>query len=668
MKQVVIAMIGKRISGRYQILETIGGGGMANVYRAHDAILNRIVAVKVLRPQFSDDDEFIRRFRREAQAATSLSHPNVVSIYDVGEENDLYYIVMEYVDGLTLKQLIQQRGSLPIAETVNIMSQISSAIAHAHANHIVHRDIKPHNILISEDGEAKVTDFGIARAMTSATITHTNSVMGSVHYLSPEQARGGLVNEKSDIYSLGIVLYEMVTGRVPFSGDTAVSIAIKHLQTVVPSPRKFNPTLPQSIENMILKATAKDPFHRYTNVREMETDLHTALDPERISEEKFIIPDDNDDVTKAIPIIKENHFIDKDIEQTKIVKANDKSTEQGKKEKPKKKKKWLVIVMITLLVLLGAVIAAFALVPKLLHVDEVVIPEDLVGMEYEEVFETLTLLGLTVEKETMNHQEIPEDHVISTNPEAGRTVKVNTLIKVFVSEGKEKLAMIDLFEMEKERARRELLRLGFKEENIELVAKEADLEEDLIIEQYPLVGEMVVPEETAVVLRYSSPIKFSLGNLNGLSRQEVEDYLNKNGLNLDFDERYSDRIEEGHVIEQSPIWGTTVEKGTLVKVVFSRGPEPEPEPEPINTFIEYEVPVSPEAQLASQIFPVTITYKDSISKEHKPYVIEQPITEPTTFKVPVTINPKEFAEIKIFIGDDLFDTKTLTYGEAILNQ
>ncbi|MCT8139779.1 Stk1 family PASTA domain-containing Ser/Thr kinase [Anaerobacillus sp. CMMVII] len=297
-------MIGKRISGRYQILETIGGGGMANVYKAHDAILNRHVAVKVLRPQFSDDDEFIRRFRREAQAATSLSHPNVVSIYDVGEEADIYYIVMEYVAGLTLKQLIQQRGSLPIQETVNIIMQISSAIAHAHENHIVHRDIKPHNILISENGEAKVTDFGIARAMTSATITHTNSVMGSVHYLSPEQARGGLVNEKSDIYSLGIVLYEMVTGKVPFSGDTAVSIAIKHLQTEVPSPRKFNPTLPQSIENIILKATAKDPFYRYANVRELEDDLHTALNPNRMHEEKYLVPHDNEDVTKAIPIIK----------------------------------------------------------------------------------------------------------------------------------------------------------------------------------------------------------------------------------------------------------------------------------------------------------------------------------------------------------------------------
>lgn len=284
---MVMRLIGKRINGRYQILETIGGGGMANVYKAHDVILNRTVAVKVLRPQFSDDEEFIRRFRREAQAATSLSHPSVVNIYDVGEEGDLYFIVMEYVEGLTLKQLIQKRGILPVEETVAIMLQITSAIAHAHANHIVHRDIKPHNILISPNGEAKVTDFGIARAMTSATITHTNSVMGSVHYLSPEQARGGMVNEKSDIYSLGIVLYEMATGVVPFSGDTAVSIAIKHLQSNLPSPKSMNPSLPQSIENIILKATAKDPFHRFQRASDMEDDLQTALHPERMSEQNM---------------------------------------------------------------------------------------------------------------------------------------------------------------------------------------------------------------------------------------------------------------------------------------------------------------------------------------------------------------------------------------------
>lgn len=659
-------MIGKRISGRYQILETIGGGGMANVYKAHDAILNRSVAVKVLRPQFSDDEEFIRRFRREAQAATSLSHPNVVNIYDVGEEEDIYYIVMEYVDGLTLKQLIQQRGSLPITEVVSIMSQISSAITHAHVNHIVHRDIKPHNILISDSGEAKVTDFGIARAMTSATITHTNSVMGSVHYLSPEQARGGLVNEKSDIYSLGIVLYEMVTGRVPFSGDTAVSIAIKHLQTEVPSPRKVNPTLPQSIENIILKATAKDPFHRYTSVREMEADLHTALDPSRINEEKFVIPNDNEDVTKAIPIIKEELFVNEDIEQTKVVAPSEPKLEQGEKVKPKKKKKWLTILLITLFLLIGSVVAAFAIIPKLLHVDEVLIPEDLVGMEYEEVVETLTTLGLVVEREEQNHEETPEGHVFNTIPEGGRTVKVNTTITVFVSAGKPKIEMIDVTTLDKKIARNSLERLGFKEENIKETPEESEVEEDRIIEQSPAPGELVVPEETIVILTYSTPQNFALQNLNTMTRQEVIDYITKHGLNMKEGEAFSDHVPKGQVIEQEPPRNTIVQKGTTVRVVFSQGPEPKPEPEPIKTIIRFEVPVSPEDQLANIGYPVTITFRDSLNKNHTLFK-EMFIQKPEWVEIPVTIDPDDYVEIIVYIDGDQYDVITRSYDEVAQN-
>ncbi|RXI98057.1 Stk1 family PASTA domain-containing Ser/Thr kinase [Anaerobacillus alkaliphilus] len=657
-------MIGKRINGRYQILETIGGGGMANVYKAHDAILNRTVAVKVLRPQFSDDEEFIRRFRREAQAATSLSHPNVVNIYDVGEEADLYYIVMEYVAGLTLKQLIQQRGSLPISEIIGIMSQISSAIAHAHANHIVHRDIKPHNILISESGEAKVTDFGIARAMTSATITHTNSVMGSVHYLSPEQARGGLVNEKSDIYSLGIVLYEMVTGRVPFSGDTAVSIAIKHLQTEVPSPRKTNPTLPQSVENIILKATAKDPFHRYTSVRELEEDLHTALDPRRINEEKFVIPDDNEDVTKAIPIIKEDLFADDNLEQTKIKTQNEQKPNQSDEDKPKKKRKWVMITFITFFLLVGSVIAAFAIIPKLLHVDEVLIPADLIGMEYDEVFETLTTLGLLVEREDQNHGEIPEGHVISTNPEAGRTVKVNTTITVFVSEGKPKIEMVDVTSLDKEIARKTLIRLGFKEENIQEATEESDIEEDKVIRQTPLPDELIVPEETIVTLTYSIPKWFSLQNLTGLPSEEVRDYLTKHGLIMKSHYEFSDHVPEGRVIEQSPPGFRLVQKGTEVIVVFSKGPEPQPEPEPISTIVNKEAPVSPEDQLANIGYPIKITYRDSLNKEHVVF-IEEFIQKTKIYDIPVTINPGDYAEVILYIeGEQYGNTDIYRYDDV----
>lgn len=328
-------MNGQRISGRYHILEKIGGGGMANVYKAHDVILDREVAVKVLQPQFSSDEQFIHRFRREAQAATSLNHPNIVNIYDVGEEDDTYYIVMEYVEGQTLKELIQMKGALDVEEAVGYMEQMLSALSHSHANQLVHRDIKPHNILVRHDGLLKVTDFGIARAISAATITHTNSVMGSVQYLSPEQARGGQVTFKSDIYSLGIVFYEMVTGRIPFSGDTAVSIAIKHLQHDTPSIKDLNEQLPQSIDNMIKRATEKDPLKRYDSIQDMEEDLSTVLHPSRLEEEPYNQAVD-EEATKVIPVIK-----DEDLEKTieAPVEKEKEQTEEETTPPPNKKKR-----------------------------------------------------------------------------------------------------------------------------------------------------------------------------------------------------------------------------------------------------------------------------------------------------------------------------------------
>src|SRR5690625_864023 len=241
---------------------------MANVYLAEDIILERDVAIKALRLEYANDEEFIARFDREAQAATSLSHPNIVNIYDVGEEDHILYMVMEYVDGMTLKEYIQQNGPLDVSKAIAIMKQITSAITHAHENNIVHRDIKPQNILMDTYGNVKVTDFGIAVALSATALTETNSIFGSVHYLSPEQARGGKATKKSDIYSLGIVLYELLTGELPFSGQTPVSIALKHLQTDPPSIRQFDEDIYQSVENIILKATAKNPFHRFPTVME----------------------------------------------------------------------------------------------------------------------------------------------------------------------------------------------------------------------------------------------------------------------------------------------------------------------------------------------------------------------------------------------------------------
>lgn len=669
---LVIALVGKRINGRYHILETIGGGGMANVYKAHDAILNRKVAVKVLRPQFSDDEEFIRRFRREAQAATSLSHPNVVNIYDVGEENDIYYIVMEFVEGLTLKQLIQRRGVLPIEETVHIMLQITSAIAHAHANHIVHRDIKPHNILISKNGEAKVTDFGIARAMTSATITHTNSVMGSVHYLSPEQARGGMVDEKSDIYSLGIVLYEMSTGIVPFSGDTAVSIAIKHLQSPLPSPKSINPALPQSIENIILKATVKDPFHRFKTVSEMEEDLHSSLNPERINDQKFMVPVDDLEATKAIPVIKEGDFEENSLDETKVVKPQmDVNNTVEKKKTKNKRKKFIPIILIIFLVLLTSVIVAFTIVPRLLHVNEVTIPDDLVGMVYEEAYEKLDKLGLDVESEFIQHEEIEEGHVVRHDPEASRIVKEGSQITLYVSEGRERVEMDDFTERTVNFVKRTLEEQGFK--NVVWKEQEtAEYTEDIVIAQNPQPGMKVIPDETEVTVTYSTTPTVVLDDLTGWNLVAVNNYIQSNDLSLDItSEEFSEDYSEGQVIRQTPEPGERVKVGTQIKLVMSLGPEPIEEPieEPISFISNVGVEVTEEQQLAGLSYEVKISYNDSTTVSFVNTVKEE-VFETKQYPIPLTVAPNEEAVIILYINDEEKKRYVYSYEDAqkIANQ
>ena len=416
----------------------VGGGGMANVYLARDMILDRDVALKILRMDFNNDEEFIKRFNREAQSATSLAHSNIVSIYDVGEDGDIYYIVMEYVEGMTLKQYIQKNDPIPIEKALDIMKQITSAISHAHHNGIIHRDIKPQNILIDHEGNIKITDFGIAIALSSTNITQTNAVLGSVHYLSPEQARGGMANKKSDIYSLGIVMFELFTGRLPFYGESAISIALKHLQSETPSPKRWNPDIPQSVENIILKATAKDSFYRYESVDAMGEDIRTALDPERINEAPFVIPEDQD-ATKAIPIITNEQLQSTDetiirgpekttlvYEQNKSenIKSKDKKTNKQDKPKDKKKRKKGPIILVTsFIILLLMVFLAIFLSPSLFETKEVTIPE-LQGKELDDAITELLNQGLIVgETIRIEDDTIPVDQVIKTNPKAGKKVK-----------------------------------------------------------------------------------------------------------------------------------------------------------------------------------------------------------------------------------------------------
>jgi eukaryotic-like serine/threonine-protein kinase len=623
-------IIGKRISGRYKIMDMIGGGGMANVYLAHDMILDRDVAVKMLRLDFANDDEFIRRFHREAQSATSLAHPNIVSIYDVGEEDGLYYIVMEYVDGQTLKQYIQQHAPVPVDEALEIMQQLTSAISHAHHNHIVHRDIKPHNILIDPNGTVKITDFGIAMALSATSITQTNSVLGSVHYLSPEQARGGMANKKSDIYSIGIVMFELLTGRLPFSGESAVSIALKHLQSETPSLKRWNPQIPQSVENIVLKATAKDPFHRYDNVDEMEEDLRTALDAKRLNEEKFFIPED-DEATKAIPIITNDrpfHTLDETIIRKEAPVSQ--GQPEGKPEK-KKKKKWPIILTILFLLILTAGIVTVTKGPDLFGPKEVEIP-DVSGMEVEEAVAELMSSGFIIgDKKEISDEEIETGNVIRTNPKAGKMIKEGNEIDLYISTGKEEIELSDYSGRLYDDVVQLLEGKNFKD--IEKTEKHDDSEPGTILEQYPPDGESVIPEETVLEFTLSlGPELIKLEDLSGYNEKALNNYKESYGLEIESTQEYHDTVPEGLVISQDPAPGTELKKGSTVRVVISKGPEkipPKVVKERINILYE---PVEPGQPQTIQIFvddlehTMSVPYDTFEITENREYTIE--------FKIP----------------------------------
>ena len=329
---------GDFINERYQIIKSIGEGGMANVYLAHDTILDRKVAIKILRGDLSNDEKFVRRFQREALSASSLSHPNIVEMYDVGEDNGLYYIVMEYVEGKTLKQLLKKRGNLTLSEAIDIMLQLTDGMAHAHDSYIIHRDLKPQNIMIQDDGQVKITDFGIAMALNSTQLTQTNSVMGSVHYLPPEQANGKGSTIKSDIYSMGIIFYELLSGSLPFKGDSAVEIALKHMKEPLPNLMDSDSSIPQSIENIILKSTAKNPKNRYEDARAMHEDLLTALDDDRMDEEPYKYKYPEGDIDGSTKPVKKLSDIDKE-----ATKAEPKGKKTSKWKKLDRKQEAAVI-------------------------------------------------------------------------------------------------------------------------------------------------------------------------------------------------------------------------------------------------------------------------------------------------------------------------------------
>lgn len=497
---------GQKINNRYEIVKSIGEGGMANVYLANDKILDRKVAVKVLRGDLSSDDKFIRRFQREALSVSNLSHPNIVEVYDVGEEDGEYYIVMEYIEGKTLKQLLKKRESLTLTEVIDIMTQLTDGISHAHESYIIHRDIKPQNIMIQDDGRIKITDFGIAMALNATQLTQTNSVMGSVHYLPPEQASGKGATIKSDIYSMGILMYELLTGTVPFKGDNAVEIALKHMKDKIPSIRKQDPSIPQSVENILLKATAKNPRNRYDTAKEMHEDLLNCLKEEHANDKKIVFEypeNDIDDNTPITPTTKPKKRVEKpkeeeidedtdelitEIKNDSSKKENDNSDDDALEEyfEQPKKRNTLIIILTTFFLLLLISLGVFWLITTK-EVKDVVVP-NVENLTLEKAISILKKEGFTYTTEQKNSETVEVGYVIKTSPKAGSTRKKGDTITIVESIGGNYIYLEDYTgkNYTEVKAKLELLKVNVLIEKKDVEDKEKYKDkENIIIDQSP---------------------------------------------------------------------------------------------------------------------------------------------------------------------------------------
>ena len=552
---------GQLINDRYEIIRSIGEGGMANVYLAQDTILDRKVAVKILRGDLAEDEKFVRRFQREAISASSLNDPNIVEVYDVGEDDGKYFIVMEYVQGLTLKQLIKKRGSLTLPEVVDIMLQLTSAVAHAHESYIIHRDIKPQNVIILEDGRVKIMDFGIAVALNAGEFTQTNSVMGTVYYIPPEQANGGAATIKSDIYSLGILMYELVTGHVPFKGDNPVEVAIKHMNEPIPSICEYDPEMPQSIENIILRASAKNPKNRYESAFDMHEDLETALDKDRFNEPK---------VTYRYP--EKNFDDDKEVIKGGRVARN---AEKDEDKKDKRMNKALIVVGSIVGVLIAAMLFVFILWPKIADKPDIEIP-DVQGMTVKQARSTLEDKGFVVKGKTKKEasDEVDEDKVIGTDPEIGDTLKEGSEITLIVSTGSEKIEIEDYTGEDFEKVKAKL-----EEAGIIVLTDEKDVPKDDNPEEGTILDQDVEP---GTKLGDGDTITFTIPNIyvsypnftdGTYTKDDVQKFCDENGLTLHVTEVQDLQSENGAIVYQNMAAGSKVSKGANLRIKVVKNPE-----------------------------------------------------------------------------------------------
>ncbi len=597
-------MINKIICNRYKIIDHLGTGGMATVWLGYDTILDRQVAIKTFKIDANDEDA-VKRFNREAKAVTSLSHPNIVSIYDVENEGEFYYLILEYVEGMTLKDYMIKNPRIPIETIVHIAKQIAAGLSHAHQNGIIHRDIKPQNILMNENLTCKITDFGIARAYGDTTLTQTNQMLGTVYYLSPEQARGNVATAQSDIYSLGILIFEMITGQIPFKGESAVAIALKHLQEELPDIDKFRDNIPQSVKNIVLQATMKNPNERYISSKELFEDLSTVLNPERLHENKytgFKIPtepaqnnnynqtqyidrnpidvphgysdynnyNEEDDYYNYEENQRQNNNNNRGYQNKQYKNSYNSVSKKNEKEETSKAKH----IFLAIIAIVAIIVGAFFTYNYLIGANSVSAP-DVRNKTLEEAKVTIVKAGLEVGDITeVASDDVKEKTVIDSDPKAGKKVRRGSKVDLRVSSGKKTVDMPNFVGMDEDNVKRNASKLGFKNITVEKVESDRFDTGKVVSQNIPAGTEIVTKEKELIIQVSSGKKKVSMPNLVGEDINRAESVIASYGFkNVSYKEEYSDK-EAGTVISQSIRSGSSIiPSEESLEIIISKGKE-----------------------------------------------------------------------------------------------
>ncbi|WP_436952334.1 Stk1 family PASTA domain-containing Ser/Thr kinase [Staphylococcus shinii] len=680
-------MIGKIINERYKVTKQLGGGGMSRVYLAEDSILKRSVAIKAIRIPSGEKDEAIKRFEREVHNLTQLSHNNIVNVFDVTEDDENFYLVMEYIEGLTLSEFIQKNHPLDVDIILNFINQIINGIKHAHDTKIVHRDIKPQNILVDKNQTLKILDFGIAKALSETTMTETNHVLGTVQYLSPEQARGDITDNGTDIYSMGVVLYEMLIGKPPFSGETAVSIAIKHIQDPMPNVTDERSDIRQALSNVVLKATEKDKMERYQSVREMQNDLETVMSDERVSEDRYQSSIIN---TKTVPINKSeiaNQTREEDkgksISETMQIPIVNQQQFQSSEEhiyavprKKRSKKKKFLYTLIIVLLLFGL----FGFMAMGMFGNKYLETPDLTGKTEKEAEHILKENKLQMGKTTREYSDkYPENKIIKTKPEQGERLEQNSKVDIVMSKGPQLAEMPSLYDMSKSEAISKLEDLGIKDSKVKQAYSKQNVAKGLIESQNISPGDKVKVNDSNIELIESLGTKqVYVDDYENKSFKTAKEALESKGFKVEVsEEKNDDKVKKDDVISQSPK-GEEVDEGSTISFVVSKGKEESKDDskDKAEDKDDKDKDDSKDEEAATkeytETYQVQYTGDDDESQEVKVYIRDKDdqgssaaqtfkIKENKTIKIPMTIEKGKTAGFTVRVDDKVVADKDIPY-------